>query len=50
MNEFPFSSYNCFPNLQETGESEYTLKDRENALPMMYSIKATYSPELAKQK
>ncbi|MHB1948965.1 MAG: class I SAM-dependent methyltransferase [Gammaproteobacteria bacterium] len=50
MNEFPFSSYNCFPNLQEIAESEYTLKDRENALPMMYSIKATYRPELAKQK
>jgi ubiquinone/menaquinone biosynthesis C-methylase UbiE len=47
FHEFPYSSYNCFPSLEETGVDQFTLKDKENMIPLMYSIKATYMPELA---
>ncbi len=46
LHEFPYSSYNCFPSLEETGIDEFTLKDKKNMIPLMYSIKGTYMPEL----
>lgn len=44
LHEFPFSSYNCFPSLEETGADEFTLQNKKN-IPLMYSIKGTYKPE-----
>lgn len=49
FHEFPFSSYNCFPALIETGVDKFSVNGKENMLPLMYSIKATYLPELAKK-
>ncbi len=46
LNEFPYSSFNCFPNLVEYGPDQYVLKDKQDSLPLMFSIKATYIPEL----
>jgi SAM-dependent methyltransferase len=50
FHEFPYSSYNCFPSLEQTNVDEYSLKDKRNMIPLMYSIKATYVPELAVKK
>ena len=47
LHEFPYSSYNCFPSLEETGVDEFTLKDKKNMIPLMYSIKGMFIPELA---
>lgn len=46
FHEFPYSSYNCFPSLEEAGQDKYVIKDQTNAVPLMFSIKATYMPEL----
>ena len=42
FHEFPFSSYNCFPNLVEKNSNEYVLANNKNNIPLMYSIKAIY--------
>jgi ubiquinone/menaquinone biosynthesis C-methylase UbiE len=47
FHEFPFSSYNCFPSLEEAGTDKFVIKDQANAVPLMYSIKASFMPELA---
>ena len=47
MHEFPYTVHNCYPNLEEKNPGEYTVKGYEHPLPLMYSIKATYMPELA---
>jgi hypothetical protein len=46
LHEFPYSSYNCFPSLEETGDNQFSLKDKKNMIPLMFSIKAIYFPEL----
>ena len=46
LNEFPFSSYNCFPNLEEISKDQFSLKDNKNTIPLMFSIKAKYIPNL----
>lgn len=47
FHEFPFSAYNCFPMLEEQAHDEFVIKGQKNKIPLMYSIKATYMPELA---
>jgi hypothetical protein len=41
FNEFPFSPYNCFSNLEQGTDEMWRIKDMDEKLPMMYSIKAT---------
>ncbi len=48
--EFPYVTSECFPNLEQTGEGEYTVKDRSKGMPLMFSIKATSMPELSLKK
>jgi len=38
--EFPFSPYNCFANTVKGDDNMYRIKNLENKLPMLYSIKA----------
>ena len=40
MHEFPFSTYDCFPNMITTGEDKYVFKDHKDLIPYLYSIKA----------
>ncbi|KAB8028089.1 class I SAM-dependent methyltransferase [Fluviispira multicolorata] len=48
LNEFSYSSFNCFPNLEEYAPDQYVLKGKKDSMPLMFSIKATYMPELIK--
>jgi 2-polyprenyl-3-methyl-5-hydroxy-6-metoxy-1,4-benzoquinol methylase len=41
FNEFSFSYYNCFNNVEQGTDGLYRIKGLENKIPMMYSIKAT---------
>ncbi|WP_186647808.1 hypothetical protein [Fluviispira vulneris] len=45
LNEFTYSFYNCFPNLEEIAADKYVLKHPNKKFPLMFSIKATYQPE-----
>lgn len=45
FHEFPYSSYDCFPGLEEKDTGEFTLKGHDGDLPLMYSIRATYLPQ-----
>jgi len=38
--EFPFSVYNCFPNMVQGEDGWWRIKGLENKIPMMYSLKA----------
>ena len=38
--EFPFSPYNCFNNLEQGSDDMWRIKDMNEKLPMLYSIKA----------
>jgi len=40
FNEYPFSFYNCFPNMIKGEDNFWRIKGYENIIPMMYSIKA----------
>jgi 2-polyprenyl-3-methyl-5-hydroxy-6-metoxy-1,4-benzoquinol methylase len=40
LNEFPYSSYNCFANTIQGEDGNYRIKGLEGKIPMMYSIKA----------
>lgn len=40
FNEFPFSAYNCFNNLEQGEDGMWRIKGMQEKLPMMYSIKA----------
>lgn len=41
LHEFPFSSYNCYPFLEEKSPDQYVLKNKSNSMPLMFSIKAS---------
>ena len=41
LNEFPYSPYNCFNNLQKVADDMWRIKGMDEKMPMMYSIKAT---------
>lgn len=41
LHEFPCSPYNCFQNTVKGTDGNYRIKNLENLIPMMYSIKAT---------
>lgn len=36
--EFPYSPYDCFPNMKEIGERQYVYGDLENRLPHVFSL------------
>lgn len=38
--EYPYSPYNCFNNTVKGSDGMYRIKELENKLPMMYSLKA----------
>lgn len=40
LNEFDFSHYNCFNNMIQDNQEKFRIKNLENKIPMMYSIKA----------
>ncbi|MEO6166454.1 MAG: class I SAM-dependent methyltransferase [Chitinophagales bacterium] len=40
LHEFPFSPYNCFQNTIKGTDGNFRIKNLENLIPMMYSIKA----------
>ncbi len=41
LHEFPYSPYNCFPNMVQGSDGFWRIKGYEDKLPMIYSIKAT---------
>jgi len=41
FNEFPYSPYNCFNNLEQGDDNMWRIKGMNEKMPMMYSIKAT---------
>ncbi len=40
FNEFPYSPYNCFNNLEQGADGMWRIKGMDEKMPMMYSIKA----------
>lgn len=40
FNEFPYSPYNCFNNMEQSADKMWRIKGMEEKMPMMYSIKA----------
>lgn len=44
FNEFPFSPYNCFNNLEKGADGMWRIKGMDEKMPMMYSIKAVKRP------
>lgn len=40
FNEFPFSPYNCFNNMEQGSDGLWRIKGMNEKIPMMYSIKA----------
>lgn len=43
MNEFPFSCYNCFNNVEQSADGYWRIRGMADKMPMMYSVKATAS-------
>jgi len=41
LHEFPYSTYGCFPFLEEGEPGRYVLKGQSNPVPLMFSIRAT---------
>jgi hypothetical protein len=39
FDEFPYSPYNCFPNLEQKAEDVYVYKLTKHPLPHVYSLK-----------
>jgi SAM-dependent methyltransferase len=44
FNEFTYSPYNCFNNLEKGPDDMWRIKGMNEKMPMMYSIKATKRP------
>lgn len=44
FNEFSYSPYNCFNNLEQGADDMWRIKGMDEKLPMMYSIKAVKQP------
>lgn len=44
LHEFPFSSYGCFPFLEEEAADRWVVRGAEVALPLMFSVKAAAPP------
>ena len=40
LNEFPYSPYNCFNNLEQGNDGMWRIKGMSEKMPMLYSIKA----------
>lgn len=40
FNEFPYSPYNCFRNLEQGNDGMWRIKGMDEKMPMLYSIKA----------
>jgi SAM-dependent methyltransferase len=40
FNEFPFSPYNCFNDLEQGADGMWRIKEMDEKMPMLYSIKA----------
>ncbi len=40
LNEFPYSPYNCFNNLEKGSDDMWRIKGMDEKMPIMYSIKA----------
>lgn len=40
LNEFPFTHYNCFPNMEKEDDLHWYMKGFRNLVPLMFSIKA----------
>lgn len=45
FNEFPYSPYNCFENMEELEKGRFSFKNYKKNIPLIYSIKAC-KPEL----
>ncbi len=43
FNEFSYSPYNCFNNLEQGADGMWRIKGKDEKMPMMYSIKAIKS-------
>jgi SAM-dependent methyltransferase len=41
LNEYDYSPYPCFRNVEKTGEREYRIRHLENKIPMVYAIEAS---------
>lgn len=41
VDEYPFSPYNCFPNMIEIEKNKFVFKKFKNLLPLVYAVKAT---------
>ena len=44
FNEFSYSPYNCFNNLEQGADSMWRIKGMDEKMPMMYSLKAIKQP------
>lgn len=40
LNEYPYSHYNCYPNLHQESDKHWVINGYEKMLPMMFSLKA----------
>ncbi|MCP4441210.1 MAG: class I SAM-dependent methyltransferase [Aureispira sp.] len=40
LNEFPFSHYGCFPNMEKEDDKHWYMQGFKNLVPLMFSIKA----------
>ena len=45
FNEFSYSPYNCFNNLEQGADGMWRIKGMNEKMPMMYSIKAVKHPD-----
>jgi len=44
FNEFPYSPYNCFNDMEQGKDQLWRIKGMEEKMPMLYSIKAVKNP------
>jgi hypothetical protein len=44
FNEYDYSPYNCFSNMEEMKANQYVYGHKEHRLPHIYLIKARYTP------
>ena len=45
FNEYPFSPYNCFENLEQGADGMWRIRGMDEKIPMLYSIKAVKNPD-----
>lgn len=45
FNEFSYSPYNCFNNMEQGADAMWRIKGMDEKMPMMYSIKAVNPPD-----